>query len=51
MSNLKKEIVIQVKKKRMRIPLPKKPPKIINTKKSYDRKKEKDKLRRNEEEE
>ncbi len=46
MSSVKKKIKIQVKKKKKRIPLPKKPPKIISAKKSYNRKKEKDKIRK-----
>lgn len=51
MSSSKEGIKIQIKKKKKRIPLPKKPPKVINTKKSYDREKEKDKLRKKAEEE
>jgi len=38
---------IKVEKKKKRIPLPLKPPKIEKPGKAYDRKKEKDKLRKN----
>jgi hypothetical protein len=38
---------IKIEKKRKRIPVPKKPPKVEMDKKAYDRKKEKDKLRKN----
>ena len=37
---------IKVEKKKKRIPLPKKPPKIEQSEKGYNRKKEKDKLRK-----
>jgi hypothetical protein len=37
---------IKVEKKKKRIPLPKKPPKIEQSKTVYNRKKEKDKLRK-----
>jgi len=37
---------IKIKKKKKRIPLPQKPPKVEMNKKAYDRKKEKDKLRK-----
>lgn len=37
---------IKVDKKKKRIPLPQKPPKVERSKKAYDRKKEKDKLRK-----
>ena len=37
---------IEVDKKKKRIPLPQKPPKIERSKKAYDRKKEKDKIRK-----
>ena len=46
MSGIKKKIKIEIKKKKKRIPLPKKPPKVIGSKKTYDRKKEKDKTRK-----
>ena len=46
MSTVKKKTKIEVKKKKRRIPLPKKPPKIISAKKSYNRNKEKDKIRK-----
>ncbi len=35
------KIKITVKKKKKRVPLPQKPPKVISTKKTYSRKKEK----------
>lgn len=35
---------IKVDKKKKRIPLPQKPPKVEPSKKAYDRKKEKDKM-------
>jgi hypothetical protein len=38
---------ISVPKKKKRIPLPSKPPKIEKDKNAYDRKKEKDKIRKN----
>ena len=34
-------IKIKIKKKKKRVPLPQKPPKVIASKKTYDRKKEK----------
>jgi len=37
---------IKIEKKKKRIPLPQKPPKIERSEKAYDRKKEKDKLRK-----
>jgi len=37
---------ISVPKKKKRIPLPQKPPKVEKSKKIYDRSKEKDKLRK-----
>jgi len=38
---------ITVKKKKMRIPIPQKPPQIDKSKDAYDRNKEKEKLRKN----
>lgn len=38
---------ITVEKGKKRIPVPKKPPKVEKDKKAYDRKKEKDKIRKN----
>jgi hypothetical protein len=35
------KIKITIKKKKKRVPLPQKPPKVISTKKTYNRKKEK----------
>lgn len=47
MSTKKKKIIIEVEKtKKKRVPVPKKPPKIIDGKKVYNRKKEKDKTRK-----
>lgn len=43
-----KKIKIKVTKKKKRIPLPQKPPKIEKDRKAYDRKKEKNKLRKDE---
>ena len=40
-------IKIKIKKKLSRIPVPQKPPKVEEGKKAYNRKKEKDKLRKN----
>lgn len=37
---------IKVKKNKKRVPVPKKPPKVEPSKKAYNRKKEKDKLRK-----
>ncbi len=37
---------IKIKKKKKRIPLPKKPPKIAPKSNAYDRQKEKDKIRK-----
>jgi len=37
---------IKIKKKKRRIPLPQKPPKVEKDRKAYDRNKEKDKLRK-----
>ncbi len=37
---------IEIKKEKKRIPLPKKPPKIEDGKNNYDRKKEKEKVRK-----
>jgi hypothetical protein len=51
MSSVKKKIKIEIKKKKKRVPLPQKPPKTISSKKSYDRKKEKDKVRKEQDEE
>ncbi len=42
---------IKIKLKKKRIPLPKKPPKIMPDKNAYIREKEKDKLRKSKEEE
>jgi hypothetical protein len=39
---------IKIKKEGKRIPVPKKPPKVEKDKRAYDRKKEKDKLRKHE---
>jgi hypothetical protein len=41
-----KKINIKILKKKKRIPLPQKPPKVEKDKKAYNRKKEKDKLRK-----
>ncbi len=38
---------IKIEKKKKRIPVPKKPPKVEKNKNAYDRKKEKDNLRKN----
>lgn len=38
---------IKIGKKKRRIPVPKKPPKVEKDKRIYDRKKEKDRLRKN----
>jgi len=38
---------IKIEKKKRRIPVPKKPPKVEKDKRVYDRKKEKDRLRKN----
>lgn len=38
---------IRIEKKKKRIPVPKKPPKVEKNRKAYDRQKEKDKLRKN----
>ena len=47
MSTKKKKIIIEVEKiKKKRVPVPKKPPKVIEDKKSYNRKKAKDKSRK-----
>lgn len=46
MGAVKKKITIEIKKRKKRIPLPAKPPKVIKSKKAYDRKKEKDKRRK-----
>ena len=43
---MKEKQKITVEKKKKRIPVPKKPPKVARSKKTYDRKKEKDKLRK-----
>jgi len=37
---------IKIKKEKKRIPVPKKPPKVEKDTKAYDRKKEKDRLRK-----
>ena len=50
MSSVKKNIKIEIKKKKKRVPLPQKPPKVIRSKKSYNRKKEKDKIRKKKDE-
>ena len=42
---VKREKII-IKKRKKRIPLPQKPPKVEKSKKVYDRKKEKEKLRK-----
>ncbi len=42
-----KKILIEVKKKKERIPVPKKPPKVEEDTKKYNRKKEIDKIRKN----
>lgn len=42
----KKRIKIVVKKKKKRVPVPQKPPKVEPGKKSYDREDEKNKLRK-----
>ncbi len=41
-----KKVKIKIKAKKKRIPLPQKPPKIEAGKKAYNRKREKDKLRK-----
>jgi hypothetical protein len=51
MGSVKKKIKITIKKAKKRIPLPKKPPKTIISPKSYDRKKEKDRIRKKQDEE
>ena len=51
MGAVKKKITIEIKKKKRRVPLPAKPPKVIRSKKFYDRKNEKDKLRKKKNEE
>lgn len=38
---------ISIKKKKKRIPVPQKPPKVEKNEKAYDRQKEKDRLRKN----
>jgi len=38
---------IKIEKKKKRVPVPQKPPKVEKDKKAYDRKKEKDKMRKN----
>jgi hypothetical protein len=38
---------IKIEKKKKRIPVPNKPPKVEKGRKGYDRKKEKDKIRKN----
>ena len=38
---------IKIDKKKKRIPVPNKPPKVEKSRKAYDRKKEKDKIRKN----
>jgi hypothetical protein len=38
---------IKITKNKKRVPVPKKPPKIEESKKAYNRKKEKDRLRKN----
>lgn len=38
---------IKIEKKKKRIPVPNKPPKVEKNKNAYDRKKEKDNLRKN----
>lgn len=43
---MEKSEKISVPKKKKRIPLPAKPPKIEKDRKAYDRKKEKDKIRK-----
>ena len=52
MSTKKKKIKIEVKKTvKKRIPLPKKPPKVMDDKKTYNRAKEKEKAQKEEGEE
>jgi hypothetical protein len=41
-----KKIKLKITKKKKRVPLPKKPPKIEKNKKAYDRKEEKNKQRK-----
>ncbi|MCU0413425.1 MAG: hypothetical protein MUE91_03330 [Ignavibacteriaceae bacterium] len=48
---MKTKIKIKIKKKIKRIPVPQKPPKIEKDKKSYDRKSEKKKAKKNIEDE
>ena len=45
-SDMAKSVKIIVEKPRKRIPVPKKPPKIEEDTRAYNRKKEKDKLRK-----
>jgi hypothetical protein len=51
MGAVKKQIKIKVKKKKKRVPIPQKPPKVINSKKTYNRKKVKRIIRKEENEE
>ena len=46
-----KQEKIKIKRKNKRIPLPKKPPKVEPNRNAYSRKKEKDRLRKSNEEE
>ncbi len=41
-----KKIIIEIEKKKTRIPVPQKPPKVEKDKKKYDRKKEMDQIRK-----
>jgi hypothetical protein len=51
MDAVKKQIKIKVEKKKKRVPIPQKPPKVINSKKTYNRKKDKEIFRKEESEE
>ena len=46
MGIIKKKIKVKIIKKKKRIPIPQKPPKVISSKKTYNRKKEKEKSRK-----
>jgi hypothetical protein len=50
MGTVKKQIKIKIKKKKKRVPIAQKPPKVINSKKTYNRKKEKEIFREEESE-
>lgn len=43
---MEKKIIIEVEKKKTRVPVPQKPPKVEKSKKKYDRKKELDQIRK-----